>query len=688
MTALSMLGAAGVWAAVPLTGFLIFGFGQHESSTQRWPLVTVVAVMAVAGLAVWSPILLGAAIAGVFRADLLGLLGWAVSAVAVVQLFAQRKALAAAIQPLSSWDWVLAGGMLLVAALYLGFPGESIYGGRDEGVYASHAVYLAHHGRLEVPYPWPPEAQAIFSDSWVGFPGFYKTAHAMTVQFGHLLPVWMAQAFATLGEHGLFGVNAVFAWLSVAVFYGLCRMAMAHPLAVTATLFFALNPSQLWMARMTLSEILTQLFTWAGLFLLLQAIKIDRPPLARWAGVFLGLSGFVRFDSFFLIPVLLLSHLALRIVEEPAGRSTPVWLALYQTALPVFALALAYFAIFSGPYLMDRPYLHKLEAGCIGPALALVALRPGLIRHIRPVVTSTAFCVATGLGLLALAAYAYWIRPIPTSPPRLQYWWPGYYWDNAKGDHSIESLPNLARYLSPVVVWAAVAGWFATFWVIVRERRDEYLLAALVIILGFSFVYLYDHSNTPDHFWVIRRYIPVVIPGFVLCAAFAARWLASRLPRAWVVPSSVVALLFLAIFTVRADSLILTFAEDRRYYAQVEALAQKLPRDQVILVRGFTEWVTPLYIAFDRRVIPLNLDRGSKGRGALQTWIARQASAHTPVYLLIENAAELNNLNIRQVGEVVISRVFTEPTVDPLPKKIVTKQRRVRLYEVTGLKAG
>ena len=95
-----------------------------------------------------------------------------------------------------------------------------------------------------------------------------------------------------------------------------------------------------------------------------------------------------------------------------------------------------------------------------------------------------------------------------------------------------------------------------------------------------------------------------------------------------------------------------------------------------------------MYIAFDRRVIPLNLDRGSKGRGALQTWIARQASAHTPVYLLIENAAELNNLNIRQVGEVVISRVFTEPTVDPLPKKIVTKQRRVRLYEVTGLKAG
>ena len=35
-------------------------------------------------------------------------------------------------------------------------------------------------------------------------PGFYQTAGTMTVQFGDLLPVWLAQAYATAGPAALF----------------------------------------------------------------------------------------------------------------------------------------------------------------------------------------------------------------------------------------------------------------------------------------------------------------------------------------------------------------------------------------------------------------------------------------------------------------------------------------------------
>ena len=49
------------------------------------------------------------------------------------------------------------------------------------------------------------------------------------------------------------------------------------------------------------------------------------------------LSALVRFDSFLLVATLLATHAAVRFADEAPGRSTPVWAALYQIALPLFA---------------------------------------------------------------------------------------------------------------------------------------------------------------------------------------------------------------------------------------------------------------------------------------------------------------------------------------------------------------
>ena len=164
----------------------------------------------------------------------------------------------------------------------------------------------------------------------------------------------------------------------------------------------------------------------------------------------------------------------------------------------------------------------------------------------------------------------------------------------------------------------------------------------------------------------------------------AGRWLLDKLPANASLPAAVVAALALAGFTLWADRLILVFAESDGYFTQVERLARKLPADEVILARGFTEWVTPLYVAFDRHVVPLNLDPGSAGRGAFQTWVAQQHAQGKKVYLLLEGTTDLRGLQSRKLDEAVITRIFTEPTIDPLPKKLVTKQRRIELYEIGG----
>jgi len=401
VSVLTSLLAAGVWPAVPLTGYVIF-LQPRPLDVAGCPALTRWALSVVAGLAVWSVPLLGTAMLGVYRPVYLGVAGWAAvfgAALAISGRRATGSASAASASPGTRWqppavsvsDAALFIGLGVVALLYLGYPNESIYGGRDEGIYANHAIYLAHHGRLDVPYPWPSAAGDFFAPRWEGFSGLYQTPGTMTVQFSPLLPVWLGQAFATFGHHGLFRLNAVFALLSLAVFYGMCVAFVRAPIAVVATLFLAFNPGELWVARITLSEVLAQLCIWSGLLLLTRTLaqlqtrgttpssderattrprasrrsEADGSPLAWWAGVCFALAAFVRFDSFLLLPILLLAEVAMHLTSASPALTRVAWKKMYQTALPLFVLALAYFFTVSRPYVIGRPYLRELAVASV-----------------------------------------------------------------------------------------------------------------------------------------------------------------------------------------------------------------------------------------------------------------------------------------------------------------------------------
>src|SRR5574341_1409618 len=94
MSALSMLAAGGVWPAVPLTGYLLF-WRPQAAALRSLPPATALTLTTVAGLTVWSPLLLGTAVAGLYRAEVFGLMGWTLAAVAMVIRFRDAAAKAA-----------------------------------------------------------------------------------------------------------------------------------------------------------------------------------------------------------------------------------------------------------------------------------------------------------------------------------------------------------------------------------------------------------------------------------------------------------------------------------------------------------------------------------------------------------------------------------------------------------------
>lgn len=684
-----MLAATGVWPAVPLTGYLLVGRAAGRSGWLPFPLISSVALLAAAGLAVWSLPLLGSAVAGVYCAPCLGVVGWGLTFFGSASMWRERHALRAFLREhrntRSAWDQVLVVGVLAAAALYLSFPTESIYGGRDEGVYANHAIFIAHEGRLTVPYPWPADAAPIFADAWTGFPGFYRTPGRMTVQFSHLFPVWLAQAFATLGADGLFRLSAVFATLSLAVFYGVCRMAMPPPYAVGATLFLAFNPSQLWMARITLTEIFAQLLVWSSILLLVRALRDDRPRLARWAGIFVGCTALVRFDGLLLVPLLLASHAVFRVLSatnDPVARDRrgAVWLALYQTALPLSGLALASYAVFSAPYFRNIAGFHatKLAVATGAGALLLLATAIPVVPRLRPWLTSKPVLAVLFVALFAGAAYGYWLRPSASARPTWKYERVGLLMDLAR-PYRQDSLVNLTQYVSFPVIPAALAGWCLLLWGAARNRRALELTPLLVAVAGCGVVYLWDPKVHPDHFWAIRRFVPVVIPGFVLCCAVGVNEAARRLGRPWRRGAELVVVIFLAVFTLHAGRLIFTFAEDAGFFDQVQRLAAKLPADQLVVTHGYKTWVMPLFVAFGRRVVPVDLTTDA-GRAAKEAWVARQLARGKPAYLLIE--VEVNRPSSIKVDEATLTRTYTEPTTQPLPRKILQTYRIVELYKI------
>ena len=585
-------------------------------------------------------------------------------------------------------------GLTVSAVLYLAFPAETILGGRDEGTYANHAIYIARHGRVDIPYPYPAGFAPLFKEALYHHPypdvlgqfalGFHLTSPNMKVRFGHLFQVWLAQAYSTFGHHGLFRLNAFFSLLFLCIFYGLCCSAIPRPYAVVATLFLAVNSSQILLTRITLSEILTQLFIWSGLLLLVEALESRHKTLARWAGIAIGFSALVRIDNFILLPLLTLSHLALRVVEEPTTEKTPsIWPAFYQSTLILFVFAAAYYALFSTPYFIQL-FPVVLRIGIVTLILFFVLWMPTqtVLKRIRPHIHKRLFLILIGILLFVLAAYAYWVRP-RLEPFSLLYR-PG------RGKHGTrdfreDSLVILAQYLSPVVIWAAVTGWFVMVRNTVKQSRYARFIGVLVVTFGFSFLYLWNPLITPGHFWTIRRFVPVVIPGMIFFAGLGIYYAMEQIPKTLSKVVSLLLLVILTLFTIKSDALIFNLAENRGLFRQIQQLAHHLPQDEIILCDHWIfppPWEAPLYFSFDRRVAPIDFN-SKAGLDAARSWFATVTAANRPFYALYDSGSLAKGLGGAKLYEMELSRRFAEGY--PLPEIISKEERTVCLYKIHSM---
>jgi len=504
---------------------------------------------------------------------------------------------------------------VLLLTLFLGATvapaSEEILGGRDQGVYVNTAGWVASEGSLRIRSAPLAEVATLqggpFPLSGTYFAGYHVADAArgeLTPLFFHLFPVYLALGGWLDGVRGALLVPPLLGVLSgLAVFFFLRRM-LGPGAALAGTLLLSVNLAQVWGMRNPYSETLAQLSAFCTFWCVTRGHQTGGLRWGILGAAALGANFLNRIDAP-LVLLLLLPALA----AMQAGRpSAPPWIVrgLLPGTLLLAAWGVAHGLWFSPTYVRHYgPHLIRIWTITV-VALAVTAAivsRRRLARALLEAFHRRGPLVWAGAAaaLCAVFAFAMVVRP------HLE---PFHMFPN-HGVRSFreESLLRVGWYVSVPGLLAALLGTVVLLrrWIV--DRRAEWA-PFLLVFLGFSIVFLAQPNVHPDHPWMMRRFLPIVLPGLLIAITAAASWLWSVRGR-WQRAARGAALMVVvgvAAHESRMTAPFWNYSEQNGAAAQIAALARDIPEDALLLfnrVGVAVRLATPLAFYWNRAVLPV-----------------------------------------------------------------------------------
>ncbi|MEZ4517900.1 MAG: hypothetical protein R3C44_14145 [Chloroflexota bacterium] len=352
-----------------------------------------------------------------------------------------------------------------------------------------------------------------------------------------------------------------------------------------ALLGLSLTAIQVWFARYPTTEMLTQYLLWAGIFALGMWLAGDGPAdlWALLAGVGLGQVFLVRVDMLVLLPIIGLMVLVLLIGGRKvlADRSSLLWFLVPFGGLVLHS--------FIHAWLQSRPYfvihsglgLRLLQVNWVIPVVAIVTGLVGLWLLWRygavlgqSIGRYRRYALFALIGVtLVFAVYGWFVRPVlgetiirADSYSELAI---------PLTDH--ENWVRLGWYLSPLGIWLGVAGICVLIWQMNRRVATMLAIGSL-----FAVLYLWNLRANPHQIYAMRRYVPAVVPLFIIGGATFIGWLARHRQTGWKIAAGVLAVLWLGGLGWSARGFV-SQADYNGMTAQLQAFDEKLEPGSVLL---------------------------------------------------------------------------------------------------------
>ena len=404
--------------------------------------------------------------------------------------------------------------MLTALGLYLFYPpAEYVIGGKDPGVYINAGIQIGQRGSLVTRDPVIAAVPAQFRDLFYPshqtvayyaprFMGFFildPAAGTVVPQFPQLYPIWIAIGYGLYGLTGALHVLGACALLGVLGLYFLGARLLGHTVAGAGAALLAINVVQVWFARYPNAEMLMQALLLGGLLAFARAHIDGNPFFEPVAAALLGLLLFTRVDAVLAVAAVVGAAVLVRAVGVTLKAAFLVPLGLLGV------VAFAYAVTVLGPYaalpLSFARNLTWLHIGLIAlGALLLAASYPLAAVPVVARTVRTWLPRAVAAVMVIAAVYAYFLR-VP---------------EGRLAAHDANSLRMFTWYLHPAGLAASLIGLVLVMWR--RFWRDPaFLLTASTISL---FVF-YKIRIVPEHFWLSRRFVAIIMPAALLLAAAA-----------------------------------------------------------------------------------------------------------------------------------------------------------------------
>lgn len=460
-------------------------------------------------------------------------------------------------------------------------PAEFVVGGRDPGVYVNAGIQIAQRGTFLYEDPVvqsvPGFARDLFFPShqrhdyygirFMGFMIIDPDIGLVVAQFPHLFPASVAIGYGIDGLTGARRTPGFWAILGLLAVYFFGAKLFGRAPAFAGALLLSLHLVQVWFARYPSTEVVIQALLFATLLALVRAHE-GNAFFSVVAAVLLGLLLFLRVDAALAIAGVL-AGLGLRFAAGDSWR--PSFL------IPLGILATTAMAYLLGPmrHYTDRAivfvthfrwwqYGLLLIGAAAGMALLVLgARRPSIGARVR-VLAPRVLAVA----LIAAAIYAMYLRR------------PG----GRLAEHDAYALRTVTQYyLTLPAVAAALIGY-----ALAARRLFWNAPAFFTTVALYCFFFFYKIYIVPEHFWMSRRYVPLILPAVCLLAAVAAlgtrRGTTFVRPFRWAI--GIVFLLLLAQRYARASEPILEHVEFAGVIPRLERVASTIADGDLLIVES------------------------------------------------------------------------------------------------------
>ena len=566
------------------------------------------------------------ALASVHRYSLVRLLAADVIAAGVVAAAARgRLRLGPAARPVTM-AVVIPATLLVLGAWRFFPPAEYIIGGKDPGVYLNEGIQIAQRGAIvmhdRVVADVPPFARDLFfpshqrSDYYsLRFMGFWikdPATGAVVGQFPHLFPASIAIGHGLAGLTGARAVVGVWATLGLLAVYFAGARLLGRAAAAAAAVLLSLHVVEVWFGRYPNAEVVMQALLFAALLANARAHVDGDRFFAPVAGVLLGLLLFLRYDTVLGIAGVA-AALVLTII---ARRAWPRWSFIAAFALLATLAAIYLFGPMRAYIYLPLVFLTNFppwEYAVLGAAVLLAVAAIAFASRIQRVSHFVEEWTPALLTVVvwALAMYALVLRE------------PG----GKLTDYDAHALRTYAEwYVTVPGVLAALLGL-----TLVTRRSFWHDPALIVTVVLFSCVLFYKIRIVPEHFWMTRRFLAVILPGTLLFACAAALSGARARPHDGVgiagpsIGRAALGLVLVALLAVhyhRASQPVMHHVEYAGLIPRIESLAASIGDDDLVIVESRDAnsdvhvLALPLAYVYARQVLVLNNARPEKAQFA------------------------------------------------------------------------